>query len=108
VTYIPKQEEIQVEYEAGETTEVRLHDGSSLVLKKLDEEYDPTDRSAAIQLLESARANQVLATGLIYINTDQDSLQNAEQMIERPLSALTAGELRPSEDSLQEVLEGFK
>ena len=108
VTYIPKQEEIQVEYEAGETTEVKLHDGSSLVLTKLDEEYDPTDRSAAIQLLESTRANQVLATGLIYINTDQDSLQNAEQMIERPLSELTAGELRPSEDSLLEVLEGFK
>ena len=108
VTYVPKQQEIQVEYEAGETTEVKLHDGSSLMLKKIDEEYDPTDRAAAIQLLESARANQVLATGLIYINTDQDSLQNAEQMIERPLSGLTEGELRPSEDSLLEVLEGFK
>jgi len=108
VTYIPKQAEIQVEYEAGETTEVKLHDGSSLVLKKLDEDYDPTDRSAAIQLLESARANQVLATGLIYIDTGQDSLHNAEQMIERPLSGLTADELRPPEDSLLEVLEGFK
>jgi len=108
VTYIPKQDEIQVEYKAGETTEVKLHDGSSLMLKKIDEEYDPTDRAAASQLLERARENQVLATGLIYVNPDQPSLQNAEQMIERPLSALTAAELRPSEDSLQEVLEGFK
>ncbi len=108
VTYIPKRDEIQVEYEPGETTEVKLHDGSSLLLKKLDEEYDPTDRSAALQLLERARENQVLATGLIYVNPDQPSLQDAEQMIERPLSGLTADELRPSEDSLQEVLEGFK
>lgn len=108
VTYVPKQDEIQVEYEAGETTEVKLHDGSSLMLKKIDEEYDPTDRAAAIQLLELARENQVLATGLIYVNPDQPSLQNAEQMIERPLSGLTESELRPSEDSLQQVLEGFK
>ena len=108
VTYVPKYEEIQVDYEAGETTEVRLHDGSAIVLKKLGEEYDPTDRSAAIQLLEQARENQVLATGLIYFNPDQPSLQDSEQMIERPLSGLAADELRPSQESLLEVLEGFK
>ncbi len=108
VSYVPKYEEIRVDYEAGETTEVRLHDGSAIVLKKLDEEYDPTDRSAAIQLLEQARENQVLATGLIYFNPDQASLQDSEQMIARPLSGLAADELRPSQESLQEVLEGFK
>ena len=108
VTYVRKYDEIEVDYEAGETIEVRLHDGSALVLKKLDAEYDPMDRSAAIQLLEEARANQVLATGLIYFNADQASLQDSEQMIERPLSELTADELRPSQQSLQEVLEAFK
>ena len=108
VTYIPQYDEIQVDYEAGETTEVRLHDGSALVLKKIDDDYDPMDRSAAIQLLEEARANQVLATGLIYFNADRASLQDSEQMIERPLSELAAEELRPSQDSLQKVLEGFK
>jgi len=108
VTYVPKYEEIQVDYETGETTVVRLHDGSALVLKKLDEDYDPTDRSAAIGLLDEARANQVLATGLIYFNSDQVSLQDSEQMIERPLIELTADELRPSQESLTQVLEGFK
>ncbi|MFV1858287.1 MAG: 2-oxoacid:ferredoxin oxidoreductase subunit beta [Anaerolineales bacterium] len=108
VTYVPRYEDIEVDYEAGETTEVRLHDGSALVLKKLDEQYDPTDRSAAIRILEQARANQVLATGLIYFNADKASLQDSEQMIERPLSELTADELRPSLQSLQEVLNGFK
>jgi 2-oxoglutarate ferredoxin oxidoreductase subunit beta len=108
VTYVPRYDEIQIDLEAGETTQVKLHDGSTLVLKKIDEDYDPMDRSAAIQLLEEARANQVLATGLIYFNAEQTSLQDAEEMIERPLSGLTAGELRPSQDSLQEVLEGFK
>jgi 2-oxoglutarate ferredoxin oxidoreductase subunit beta len=108
VTYVPRYDEIQVDYEAGESTEVRLHDGSALVLKKLDDSYDPTDRSAAIQLLEEARANQVLATGLIYFNPDQASLQDAEQMIERPLADLDADELRPTRESLESVMQGFK
>lgn len=108
VTYVPRYEEIQVDYEPGETTMVRLHDGSALVLKKLDEEYDPTDRSAAIQLLDEARTNRVLATGLIYFDSSQTSLQDSEQMIKRPLIELTADELRPSQESLQVVLESFK
>ena len=108
VTYVPRFDEIEIELEAGETTEVKLHDGSALVLKKIDEDYNPMDRSAAIQLLEEARGSQVLATGLIYFNSEQASLQDAEQMIERPLSELTPDELRPSQHSLQEVLETFK
>ena len=108
VTYVPKFEEIEVDYEPGEVTQVKLHDGSTLVLKKIDEAYDPTDRSAAIQLLEEARTSQVLATGLIYINPDQPSLQDAEQLIDLPLAELSNERLRPSEESLETVLEGFK
>lgn len=107
VTYVPKLEEIEVDYGPGEVTEVKLHDGSSLVLKKLDEDYDPTDRAAAIELLEEALKNQVLATGLIYFNPDQPSLQQSEQLIELPLAQLDAQTLRPSEDSLRSVLAGF-
>ncbi len=108
VTYIPSYDEIQVDYGPGEAKEVKLHDGSALMLKKLDEDYDPTNRAHAIQLLEEARANQVLATGLIYFNRNLTSLQDAEQMIERPLVELTPDELRPTRESLHELLESFK
>ena len=108
VTYIPKFDEIQVDYEPGETTEVKLHDGSALILRKIDEDYDPLDRSEAIRLLEEARANEVLETGLIYFNPTIASVQDAEQMIERPLSELTEIDLRPSRESLETVLQGFK
>jgi 2-oxoglutarate ferredoxin oxidoreductase subunit beta len=108
VTFVPKLEEIQVDYEPGEVTEVRLHDGSLLVLKKLDREYDPTNRLAAIQLLEEARASQVLATGLIYFNTEQASLQESESLIERPLASLQEDELRPPLESLERVMAEFR
>ena len=44
-TYVPPQEEIKVDYEPGEIKEVTLHDGSKILLKKLDESHDPTDHS---------------------------------------------------------------
>jgi 2-oxoglutarate ferredoxin oxidoreductase subunit beta len=108
VTFVPKYEEIQVEYEPGETTEVRLHDGSILILKKLERDYDPTHRLAAIQLLEEARANQVLATGLIYYSAEQASLQDSEGLIERPLAELQEAELRPPEETLKTVMADFR
>jgi 2-oxoglutarate ferredoxin oxidoreductase subunit beta len=108
VTFVPKFEEIQVDYEPGETTQVELHDGSTLILKKLDRDYDPTDRQAAIQLLEEGRAKQELATGLIYFTAEQPSLQDSEGLIERPLAELQESELRPSPESLQKIMETFR
>ncbi len=108
VTFVPKYAEIQVEYEPGETAEVRLHDGSILVLKKLEREYDPTNRLEAIQRLEDARAKQVLATGLIYYSAEQASLQDSEGLIGRPLAELQEAELRPAKGTLETVMADFR
>ena len=70
----PAAEEIMVEYEEGETTEVTMHDGSQVILKKLEQDYDPTNRAEAMRMLEEANAKRWLLTGLIYINTEQPSL----------------------------------
>ena len=42
-----RQREIAADYAEGETLPVVMHDGSRIVLRKLDGGYDPTDRSAA-------------------------------------------------------------
>src|ERR1700726_3277411 len=47
VSFIPAFQEIDVEYDAGTTVEVTMHDGSRLRLRKLEEEYDPTHRTHA-------------------------------------------------------------
>ncbi|NIM93945.1 MAG: 2-oxoacid:ferredoxin oxidoreductase subunit beta, partial [Anaerolineales bacterium] len=75
VTFVPRRDEIQVDYGPGERKSVIMHDGSSLMMKKLERDYNPTDRNAAMTLLEEARNQNVLVTGLIYINKDQPSLQ---------------------------------
>jgi 2-oxoglutarate/2-oxoacid ferredoxin oxidoreductase subunit beta len=107
VTFVPAREEIQVDYEPGETTSVKMHDGSTLVLQKLDRDYDPTDRMQATQLLEDARTNQKLITGLLYLNRDQAPLPEAENLPEEPLASLPEDKLRPSESSLTKIMAEF-
>ena len=44
---MPFFEDIDVEYEDGETAEVELHDGSHIILKKIERDFGPTNRRAA-------------------------------------------------------------
>src|SRR5690348_7104367 len=48
ITFVPAFEDISVEYDAGQTIDVTMHDGSSLKLRKLEEDYDPTDKIHAL------------------------------------------------------------
>ena len=60
---------LQEEFEEGTVREVTMHDGSTVKLKKLEHDYDPTSRWRALQMLEEAQRNDWLVTGLIYIET---------------------------------------
>jgi 2-oxoglutarate ferredoxin oxidoreductase subunit beta len=104
VTLVPRREEIQVDYEPGQATIVELHDGTFLMLRKIARDYDPTDRGAAMHLLEESRSQQVLATGLLYVNPDQPSLQDMFGQVETPLAALPEESLRPDRASLERIL----
>jgi 2-oxoglutarate/2-oxoacid ferredoxin oxidoreductase subunit beta len=106
-TYVPPQEEIKVDYEPGEIKEVTLHDGSKILLKKLDESHDPTDRQAALRLLEDAHEKQLFITGLIYVNGERPSLAEHERL-EEPLVHLPESKLRPPQDTLEKIMAGMK
>jgi len=101
VTLVPARDEIQVDYEPGTGSIVELHDGSMLMLRKLDREYDPTDRMAALRVLEEARSAQELITGLIYYNADQPVLQAVMHQVQTPLASLPEAALRPDAASLE-------
>ncbi|MBM4423377.1 MAG: 2-oxoacid:ferredoxin oxidoreductase subunit beta [Chloroflexi bacterium] len=107
-TFIPYYEEITVDYEPDVATEVELHDGSHIVLKKLGREHDSTNRLAAIQLLEEAKAKQQFITGLIYIDEHRADLRDIERLPETPLAHLPESSLRPSKDSLAKLMEAMK
>ena len=103
LSYVPPAEEIMVEYESGETVEVIMHDGSQLFLRKLELDYDPTDRSSILCMLEEANRKQELLTGLIYIDTEKPSLFDLNNLPDEPLNRLTDDRLRPKRETLEQV-----
>jgi len=69
--FIPARDEITIEdFEKGTTREVTLHDGSIIILKKLDKNYDPTNRNQALRMMEEAVRENMLVTGLIYVKSE--------------------------------------
>jgi 2-oxoglutarate ferredoxin oxidoreductase subunit beta len=105
LSFVPTAEDIYVEYAEGESKEVTMHDGSVVVLKKLDRDYDPTDRTAAIKVLEEANACNCLITGLIYINTEQPSMVDIYNLPEMPLNRLSENRIRPAKETINRVNE---
>jgi 2-oxoglutarate/2-oxoacid ferredoxin oxidoreductase subunit beta len=105
ITYVAPRNEIILEQEmqAGEIREVSMHDGSVVILKNLEKDYNPTDRFEAMRVLAEAQANNWLATGLIYIATDRPSLTETYNLVETPLNRLQETDLRPAPEMIQKI-----
>jgi 2-oxoglutarate ferredoxin oxidoreductase subunit beta len=105
ITYIAPRNEIILEEELleGEVREVAMHDGSIVVLKNLEKDYDPTNRFEAMRMLEEAHQNDWLATGLIYVNTSKPSLIETYDLVDTPLNRLTDSDLRPVPEMIDKI-----
>lgn len=105
ISFIPARDEIIIpdEFEAGSVREVEMHDGSSIVLKKLENDYDPTSRYSALNILEQAQENNWLVTGLIYLNPTKPALADKYNLVEKALNRLTESELRPAPETINEI-----
>jgi len=108
ISYVPARDEVTVEdFEEGTTRDVELHDGAVIRLKKLERDYDPTNRAAAFQILEEANQSGELVTGLIYVNPEIPSMFDAYNLPEEGLNRLPAHKLRPTPESLDRLNASF-
>ncbi len=94
---------IEGDFAAGTVREVQLHDGSIVLLKKLERDYDPTNRTGALNALQEAHERGWLITGLIYIDTTQPTLAEVYQLPDEPLNRLASERLRPAPETIAEV-----
>ena len=107
IAFIQQFDEISVDYEPGAVQEVKMHDGPTILLRKLEESYDPTNRLAALSRLEEARAQQEFITGLLYFDEARPTLAELENIVDTPLALLTEDRVRPSKESLQKLMKDF-
>ncbi len=108
VDYVEPKEEIKVDYAAGTTTAVTMHDGSRLVLHKLDQGHDPRDSDAAIDTIRKNASKGEVATGLLYINEAEEDLHDVLATEDRPLNAIPVSELCPGSKALDGVNARFR
>src|ERR1700722_9512705 len=108
VSFVPHFEEIDVEYDPGTTTEVTMHDGSHLRLRKLEEDYDPTNKILAITRLAEAHDKGEVLTGLFYVNPEAPSFMDMLNVVDQPLATLPDSMTRPSKEVLDAVMEELR
>jgi len=108
VSFVPAYEDIAVEYPPGEGLEVKLHDGSTLRLRKLEEAYDPRDKARALGRIARAHAEGEVLTGVLYLNTEAPTFLDLLQLPEAPLGTLPEARVRPSREALAAILEEYR
>src|SRR3989441_11293477 len=108
INLVPAFEEIDVEYDAGTTVEVTMHDGSRLRLRKLEEDYDPTDKVQSVKRLMEAHEKGEILTGVFYVNTQTPSFIEMLNMTEHPLTTLPESAVRPGREVLEQVMEELR
>jgi 2-oxoglutarate ferredoxin oxidoreductase subunit beta len=108
VSFVPAFEDIAVDYDPGTTIDVTMHDGSHLRLRKLEEEYDPTNRIKAITRLNEAHEKGEVLTGVFYVNSKTPTFIDLLNMVEEPLATLPESAVRPGREVLEQVMEELR
>lgn len=108
IEFVQAREDITIEdFEPGGSMEVTLHDGSIVIMKKLDNDYDPTNKQEALRLLGDAEKENYLLTGLLYVDPNAKTLFDRYSLPDKPLNRLTPEELRPGFETLEEMNQSF-
>jgi 2-oxoglutarate/2-oxoacid ferredoxin oxidoreductase subunit beta len=108
VSFVPAFEDITVEYDPGSTVEVTMHDGSRLRLRKLEEDYDPTDRIMAITRLNEAHDKGEVLTGVFYVNPKAPTFIDLLNLTSEPLATLPESVVRPGREVLEQAMEELR
>lgn len=103
-TFVPEYADIAHEQADDTIKEVEMHNGSRVVLQKVKDSHDPTNKLATIELLENAHAKQQIVTGLLYLDTSKRNLHDLMHLPETPLVHLAQSDLRPGKDSLEDAM----
>jgi 2-oxoglutarate ferredoxin oxidoreductase subunit beta len=103
--FTPFFEQISVDYEPGTVQDVKMHDGSHLILKKLNHDYNPRDRMTAVQTIFKAAEEKQFLTGLLYIDENKPDFVSMMKLVDEPLASLQQDRLRPSKEALDKIMK---
>jgi 2-oxoglutarate ferredoxin oxidoreductase subunit beta len=92
----------------GEAIDLPQADGSVMRLRKLHAGYDPTDRLAALSMVQALAARGEVATGLFFVESGATDLHAALNTVATPLNRLREAELCPGAAALAQINAGLR
>jgi 2-oxoglutarate ferredoxin oxidoreductase subunit beta len=108
IGFVPSFEEIEVDYDSGQVYDVEMHDGSHVRLRKLLEDYDPTNKANAVRTLMEAHEKGEILTGIFYIDTQKPTFIDQLGMVEEPLATLPESITRPPKQALESLMANLQ
>ena len=106
--FVPPAKEIKAKYDEGAVMPITLHDGSRIVLRKVDSEYDPLDRASVYSYLERRQVAGEIVTGLLYIDETRQEMHELGNLADEPLSAIDFDKLCPGQSTLRSLLDDYR
>jgi len=108
IGFVASFEDIEIDYDSGQVYDVQMHDGSSLHLRKLHEDYDPTDKANAVRTLMEAHEKDEILTGVFYIDTKKPTFTDLLSMVDEPLATLPESVTRPPKSTLDSLMANLQ
>lgn len=99
---------ITTQYDPGAERRVQLHDGSIITLRKVSEDYDPTDRDRAYAHIRAHQQRGEVATGLLYISPDSRDMNEQINAVRQSLTTMPFEDLCPGSAELEKLQARFR
>jgi 2-oxoglutarate/2-oxoacid ferredoxin oxidoreductase subunit beta len=106
--FVAPAQEITTQYAEGEAMPITMHDGSRIVLRKLDPSYDPTRRGKAYNYLRDKLSQGEYVTGLIYIDEKSPEFHEVNATTETPINQLPYEKLSPGSGGLEKIMARYR
>lgn len=98
----------EAEFAPGEVKTVHFPDGTSLKLRRREEDFDPSQRDDVLSYLRACRTRNEVATGVLYVNHDQPVMHEIQNTVATPLADLALDQLIPSANQFDEMLRPYR
>jgi 2-oxoglutarate ferredoxin oxidoreductase subunit beta len=106
--FVPSFEDITVDIPEGEVMDVLMHDGSHLRIRKLQRDFDPTDRFKGLMALEESEARGEILTGVLYLNPTKPTFLDLLNLTDEPVATLPESRVRPPRSVLDQVMDELR
>ncbi|HEY6641808.1 2-oxoacid:ferredoxin oxidoreductase subunit beta [Povalibacter sp.] len=106
--FVPPAAEITTQYADGEAVPVTMHDGSRVLLRKLDASYDPTHRGKAMNYLREKLRQGEYVTGLIYLDENSREFHSVNNTAAEPLNQMPYAKLTPGKPGMAKIMAKYR